>query len=139
VGNLNPLFTLIGQLEENPLIRQHSSAKQKIPPLGGIFLPEPYNLLSTLLAGVLALTARILLLLSRLLAAALLLARLLTRVLVLLARGLVLIGHQDLLWLNPTRNNGRGRRWLRGNAVSGVLITRRRLVATVAAGTGTTN
>jgi hypothetical protein len=52
-----------------------------------------------LLAGitVLALTIRVLLLLAGLLAAALLLAGLLTRVLILLARILVLIGHGDLL------------------------------------------
>jgi hypothetical protein len=50
----------------------------------------------TLLAGVLALTARILLLLAGLLAAALLLARFLTGVLVLLARVLILAGHRDL-------------------------------------------
>jgi hypothetical protein len=43
-----------------------------------------------------ALTIRILLLLSRLLATALLLAGLLARVLVLLARILVRIGHRDL-------------------------------------------
>jgi hypothetical protein len=49
-----------------------------------------------LLTGVLALTVRILLLLSGLLATALLLAGLLTRVLVLLARILVLAGHRDL-------------------------------------------
>jgi hypothetical protein len=49
-----------------------------------------------LLIGVLALTVRILLLLSGFLAAALLLAGLLTRVLILLARVLVLIGHRDL-------------------------------------------
>jgi hypothetical protein len=49
-----------------------------------------------LLIGVLTLTIRILLLLSGLLPAALLLARLLTRVLVLLARVLVLVGHRDL-------------------------------------------
>jgi hypothetical protein len=46
--------------------------------------------------GLLALTARILLLLSGFLAAALLLAGLLTRVLILLARLLVLVGHRDL-------------------------------------------
>jgi hypothetical protein len=50
-----------------------------------------------LLTGVLALTVRILLLLlPGLLAAALLLAGLLTRVLVLLARVLILVGHRDL-------------------------------------------
>jgi hypothetical protein len=46
--------------------------------------------------GLLALTAGILLLLTRLLSAALLLAGLLTRVLILLARVLVLIGHRGL-------------------------------------------
>jgi hypothetical protein len=50
----------------------------------------------TLLIGILTLTVRILLLLSGLLAAALLLAGLLPRVLVLLARILVLVGHRDL-------------------------------------------
>ena len=49
-----------------------------------------------LLIGILALTVRILLLLSGLLAAALLLAGLLPRGLVLLARILVLVGHRDL-------------------------------------------
>jgi hypothetical protein len=49
-----------------------------------------------LLIGVLALTIRILLLLSGLLAAALLLAGLLVRVLVLLARILVLVIHREL-------------------------------------------
>jgi hypothetical protein len=49
-----------------------------------------------LLAGILSLTVRILLLLSWLLAAALLLARLLPGILVLLAGILVLIGHRDL-------------------------------------------
>jgi intracellular septation protein A len=50
------------------------------------------------LAGLLVLTARILLLLSWLLATALLLARLLSGILVLLAGILVLIGHRDLLF-----------------------------------------
>ena|ERR1700744_1750101 len=50
----------------------------------------------TLLVGVLALTVRILLLLSGLLATPLLLTRLLPRILVLLARILILIGHRDL-------------------------------------------
>jgi hypothetical protein len=49
-----------------------------------------------LLIGLLALTVRILLLLSGLLAATLLLAGLLARVLVLLARILVLTRHRDL-------------------------------------------
>jgi hypothetical protein len=50
----------------------------------------------SLLAGVLTLTVRVLLLLTGLVAAALLLAGLLARILVLLARVLVLIRHQDL-------------------------------------------
>ena len=50
----------------------------------------------TLLIGILTLTVRILLLLSGLLAAALLLAGLLPRVLILLARILVLVSHRDL-------------------------------------------
>jgi hypothetical protein len=49
-----------------------------------------------LLVGLLALTVRILLLLSGFLAATLLLAGLLARVLVLLARILVRVGHRDL-------------------------------------------
>jgi hypothetical protein len=50
-----------------------------------------------LLIGILALTARVLLLLAGLLATALLLlAGFLTRVLILLARILVLVGHRDL-------------------------------------------
>jgi hypothetical protein len=53
---------------------------------------------SATLAGLLVLTARILLLLSWLLATALLLARLLSGILVLLAGILVLIGHRDLLF-----------------------------------------
>jgi hypothetical protein len=51
---------------------------------------------AALLAGLLARTGRVLLLLSGFLAAALLLVRLLARVLVLLARILVLAGHQEL-------------------------------------------
>jgi hypothetical protein len=48
-----------------------------------------------LLSGFLAMTAWILLLLSRFLAAAMLLSGLLARVLILLTRILVLIGHQE--------------------------------------------
>jgi hypothetical protein len=48
------------------------------------------------MVGFLPLTVRILLLLSGLLATALLLTGLLTRVLILLARVLVLAGHRDL-------------------------------------------
>jgi hypothetical protein len=93
-----------------------SFQKRKIPPFGGTFLhshvrPASFDaeLATTLalLVGVLALTVRILLLLSGFLAATLLLAgllarilvllaRLLTRVLVLLARILVRVGHRDL-------------------------------------------
>jgi hypothetical protein len=57
------------------------------------------------LVGVLALTARILLLLSGLLAAALLLARFLASVLVLLARLLVLVGHRISVVGTSTRDN----------------------------------
>jgi hypothetical protein len=53
-------------------------------------------LIRIVLAGLLALTAGILLLLSGLLAAALLLARLLSRILVLLARVRILVSHHDL-------------------------------------------
>jgi len=79
--------------------------KRKVPPFGGTFLALSLGLMSdltsafALLIGVLlarffALTVRILLpLLSGLLAATLLLAGLLTRVLVLLARVLILAGH----------------------------------------------
>jgi hypothetical protein len=80
--------------------------RKKVPPFGGTFLLTQFRseltTALTLLVRVLALTVRvlltvrILLLLSRLLAAALLLAGLLTRVLVLLARILVLVGHRDL-------------------------------------------
>jgi hypothetical protein len=84
----------------------HASPKRKVPPFGGTFLLttsfgcELATALALLL-GLLALTVRILtirilLLLSGLLAIALLLTGLLTRVLVLLARILVLVGHRDL-------------------------------------------
>jgi hypothetical protein len=73
--------------------------KRKAPPFGGAFFTRsPIRLailtgdLLSLTVGVRLLTARILLLLAGLLAAALLLTGLLTRVLVLLAR-IVLIGH----------------------------------------------
>lgn len=55
--------------------------------------------------GVLALTTRILLLLSGFLSATLLLPRLLTRVLVLLARVLVLVGHSESPLLDVTGAN----------------------------------
>jgi hypothetical protein len=67
--------------------------KRKAPPFGEAFLSYQSKL--TVLTGIgsLPLTARILLLLAGLLTAALLLTGLLARVLVLLARVLVLIGH----------------------------------------------
>jgi hypothetical protein len=71
-----------------------------------------------LLAGFLALTVRILLLLSRLLATALLLARLLPGILVLLAGILVLIGHRDLPFSKSPEDNLGTPTWLRGNAGS---------------------
>jgi hypothetical protein len=68
------------------------NAHKKIPPFGGIFFLLWH--LPWILTGLLPLTARILLLLARLLAAALLLLTgFLTRVLVLLARVLVHFGH----------------------------------------------
>jgi hypothetical protein len=75
-------------------------SKRKVPPFGGTFLlslNSRSELAISLLAwvGFLALTVRILLLLSGLLAATLL-AGLLARVLVLLARILVLVRHRDL-------------------------------------------
>jgi hypothetical protein len=83
-----------------------SETKRKIPPCGGTFLLSPgpatelailigLILIGLILIGALALTVRILLLLAGLLAAALLLAGLLGRILVLLAR-LVLIGHLEI-------------------------------------------
>jgi hypothetical protein len=75
--------------------------KRKAPPFGGAFFTHPLFRLTiltggllSLTVGVLALTARALLLLAGLLAAALLLARLLTRTLVLLTR-IVPIGHRS--------------------------------------------
>jgi hypothetical protein len=97
------------------------SEKEKAPPSGETFpltLPSTCRTLSrnrssfialATLAGLLILAARILLLLSGFLPAALLLTRLLPGVLVLLAGILVLIGHRDLpfssrkgqLWNQP--------------------------------------
>jgi hypothetical protein len=59
-----------------------------------------------------------LLLLSGLLATALLLAGLLARVLVLLARILVLIRHSGSPCLNVTRDNGSAGNWFQENAGS---------------------
>ena len=76
--------------------------KEKAPPFGGAFFTHLPIRLAVLVRDLLTLTvgllsARILLLLARLLAAALLLLPgLLTRVLVLLAR-IVLIGHEEFL------------------------------------------
>jgi len=79
------------------------SAKKKAPSFDGTFRQWPIyprQLAVARLLGVLPLAVRILLLLSGFLATALLLAGLLTRILILLARILVLIGHQDLHSLN---------------------------------------
>lgn len=75
--------------------------KGKAPPCGGTFLlslKSGFELTTALalLIRFLTLTVRILLLLPGLLAAALLLAGLLARILALLARFLVLVGHRDL-------------------------------------------
>jgi len=81
------------------------NAKRKVPPFGGTFLISLGSELATALAlliGIRGLTIRVLLpirvllLLPGLLATTLLLTGLLTRILVLLARILVLIGHRDL-------------------------------------------
>jgi hypothetical protein len=70
-------------------------------------------LLALLLSA--TLTVRILLLLSGLLATALLLTGLLARVLVLLARILVLVGHSESPLLDVTADNGEILIWLQGN------------------------
>jgi hypothetical protein len=80
-------------------------AKRKAPPCGGAFLlslSSGDELAIFLRIRGLARTVRILLLLTGLLASALLLAGLLTRVLVLLARVLVLIRHSGSPLLNVT-------------------------------------
>jgi hypothetical protein len=91
----------------NHVERRSLCAKKKVPPFGGTILLS-LNFASELAAALallirfLALTVRILLLLSGLLAATLLLAGLLTRILVLLARVLllarflILVRHRDL-------------------------------------------
>lgn len=68
----------------------------------------------TLLSRFLALPARILLLLSGLLATTLLLARFLSGGLILLAGILVRISHRDLPCFQSQRNNRGTRTWLRG-------------------------
>ena len=85
------------------------------------------------LGFLLALTVGILLLLAGLLAATLLLARLLTRVLVLLARVLVLVAHSGSPLLNEARNNPGNRDWFRSRGGSAVIIARRRHVTAVTA------
>src|SRR5882672_11757064 len=79
--------------------------KRKAPPCGGAFLALAcfrLELAISLRSGILVLTARVLLLLARLLAAALLLAGLLARVLILLARVLVGVAHSESPLLNAT-------------------------------------
>jgi hypothetical protein len=93
------------------------------PPVGNRELPVA--VLLALLAGLLALTVRILLLLSGLLAAALLLARLLTGVLILLTGILVLIGHRDLLF-KVARDNPETAIWLRETSVPPRPLSHRR-------------
>jgi hypothetical protein len=123
---------------------------RKIPPLGGTFLlslaltefSSELAILLTLLAltALTALAVRVLLLLAGLLAAALLLAGLLTRVLILLARVLVLIRHSGTPFfalLGTQRDsNGEGRIWFPKNPGSSAIIAWRRLGATVAAEPG---
>jgi hypothetical protein len=75
--------------------------KRKVPPFGRTFLAlasfkSELTATLPLLIGFLALTVGILLLLARLLAAALLLTWLLTRILVLLARVLVWVVHSGI-------------------------------------------
>jgi hypothetical protein len=88
------------------------------------------------LGFLLALTVGILLLLAGLLAATLLLAGLLTRVLVLLARILILVAHSGSPLLNEARNNPGNRDWFRSRAGSAVIIARRRHVTAVTAEPG---
>jgi hypothetical protein len=71
---------------------------------------------------ILALTARILLLLAGLLTAALLLAGLLVRILVLLARIWVLVRHRRSPLLNVVQNNRKARHWFQRDAGSAVMI-----------------
>jgi hypothetical protein len=102
-----PGLSRIKPLKENNKGRiwwiQKTGLKRKAPPFGGTFLIQlnrgselAITIALTRLIGILSLTVRILLLLSGLLATALLLTRLLPWILVLLARILVLIGHRDL-------------------------------------------
>jgi hypothetical protein len=127
--------------------KKKSPASRRDLPALAYFVSELATALA-LLIGLLALTVRvgllpvrILLLLSGFLAAALL-AGLLTRVLVLLPRVLVLVGHRDLpsvnvtSWLNATaENNSQVRIWFQGKPGFAGIIAWRWLVATVADGT----
>ena len=76
-------------------MRRRSPCAQKKSPAFRRDFPHSLNSVSEL-AAALVLTARILLLLSGFLAAALLLAGLLARILNLLARILILVRHRDL-------------------------------------------
>ena len=78
--------------------------------------------LAILFGLLLTLTARILLLLARLLTAALLLAGLLVRILVLLAGIRVLVRHRRSPLLKVVRNNPEARRWFPTNPGSAVII-----------------
>jgi hypothetical protein len=116
--------------------QQGLADKRKAPPFGGAFLYSRFTFELAvhvgILAGFVVLTAaRILLLLTGLLTTALLLAWLLTRVLVLLAR-FVLIAHlRDLPCLNVAGINGKPRSWLRWNTGSGGMIARQSRVGIV--------
>jgi hypothetical protein len=106
--SIHPVLPLGGTVVEVPKEvkkgGQKGEVKRKAPSFDGTLLlarssfslKEGLMTALALLVRVLALTARILLLLSGFVAAALLLAGLLARVLILLARILVLTGHQDL-------------------------------------------
>jgi hypothetical protein len=86
--------------------------------------------------GFLALTARILLLLAWLLAAALLLTGLLARVLVLLTRVLILSAHSGISLVALAGDNRVGELWLRGNIRSNAIIPWQPSGVRVAGGTG---
>src|ERR1700730_12617167 len=86
----------------------NTTPKRKIPPRGGTFLALTqfvFELAVLLALLALTLTVRILLLLAGLLAAALLLAGLLTRVLILLARILILVRHSGTPFLRCWEHN----------------------------------
>jgi hypothetical protein len=94
--------------EDGSLSGVTTEIKTKAPPHGGAFAARfRFELAISLRIGILPLTARILLLLARLLAAALLLAGLLARVLILLARVLVGVGHSEPPLLNVRETAGK--------------------------------